>query len=143
MAAYRTAALREICDTVEYGFTASASNERIGPRFLRITDIVPDRLDWESVPFCEIDLKKLAKHRLRTGDIVIARTGATTGWAKYINNPPEAVFASYLVRVRPAATVDARYVGFVVESPVYKEFIQQHMGGASTAECERTSAYEL
>ena len=131
MGAYPTAMLRDICDTVEYGYTASSSAECIGPRFLRITDIVPDSLDWESVPFCEIDPKKFAKHRLRTGDIVIARTGATTGWAKYIDSPPEAVFASYLVRVQPAATVDARYVGFVVESPVYKEFVQRHMGGAA------------
>ncbi len=144
MATYPTATLRDICDTVEYGYTASSSTERIGPRFLRITDIVPDRLDWESVPFCEIVPKKLAKHRLRTGDIVIARTGATTGWAKYINNPPEAVFASYLVRVQPAATVDARYLGFVIESPVYKDFIQQHMGGAAQPNAsQRSSAYEF
>ncbi len=132
MAGYPTAPLREVCSSIEYGYTASSTQDSsVGPRFLRITDIVPDRLDWESVPFCAIEPKKLAKHRLRTGDIVIARTGATTGWAKYINNPPDAVFASYLVRVRPAASVDARYIGFVVESTGYKDFIQQHMGGAA------------
>jgi type I restriction enzyme, S subunit len=132
MAAYPTAPLRDVCAHVEYGYTASSTpDSSVGPRFLRITDIVPERLDWESVPFCAIEPKKLAKHRLRTGDIVIARTGATTGWAKYIKDPPEAVFASYLVRVRPASTVDARYIGFVVESSVYKDFIQQHMGGAA------------
>ena len=62
---------------------------------------------------------------------MIARTGATTGWAKYIKDPPDAVFASYLVRVRPLDSVDARYIGFVVESSTYKEFIQRHMGGAA------------
>lgn len=121
MGAYTTVPLREICESVEYGYTASAISDPGGPRFLRITDIVPERLDWEGVPFCKIDSKKLDKHRLRTGDIVIARTGATTGWAKFIKNPPEAVFASYLVRVRPAPSVDARFVGFVVESSVYKD----------------------
>jgi type I restriction enzyme S subunit len=132
MAAYPTAPLRDVCAHVEYGYTASSTpDSSVGPRFLRITDIVPERLDWESVPFCAIEPKKLAKHRLHTGDIVIARTGATTGWAKYIKDPPEAVFASYLVRVRPASSVDARYIGFVVESSVYKDFIQQHMGGAA------------
>jgi type I restriction enzyme S subunit len=132
MAAYPTAPLRDVCAHVEYGYTASSTpDSSVGPRFLRITDIVLERLDWESVPFCAVEPKKLAKHRLRTGDIVIARTGATTGWAKYIKDPPEAVFASYLVRVRPASTVDARYIGFVVESSVYKDFIQQHMGGAA------------
>ena len=137
--------MRDICDAVEYGYTASSSTEPIGPRFLRITDIVPDRLDWDGVPFCAIDQKKLAKHRLRNGDIVIARTGATTGWAKYIANPPEAVFASYLVRIQPNASVDPRYVGFVVESQVYKEFIQQHMGGAAqpNANAQVLTSFEL
>ena len=38
--------LREICDSVNYGYTASANQEPIGPKFLRITDIVPDQIDW-------------------------------------------------------------------------------------------------
>jgi type I restriction enzyme S subunit len=145
MAAYPTVPLRAVCESIEYGYTASATTEPVGPRFLRITDIVPERLDWEKVPFCDIEPQKLAKHRLRTGDIVIARTGATTGWAKFIKDPPEAVFASYLVRVRPAASVDARFVGFVVESPVYKDFIQQHMGGAAqpNANAEVLTSYDI
>jgi len=145
MATYPTVPLREVCESVEYGFTASSTTEPVGPRFLRITDIAQERLDWESVPFCEIDSIKLAKHRLRQGDIVIARTGATTGWAKFIKDPPDAVFASYLVRIQPAASVDARFVGFVVESRVYKEFIQQHMGGAAqpNANAQVLTSYEI
>lgn len=145
MTSYPMVTLRDICDAVEYGYTASSSAERIGPRFLRITDIVPDRLDWDGVPFCAIDEKGLAKYQLRSGDIVIARTGATTGWAKYIANPPEAVFASYLVRIQPAKSVDSRYVGFVVESRVYKDFIQQHMGGAAqpNANAQVLTSFEL
>ena len=145
VANYPKAILRDICDAVEYGYTASSSAEPIGPRFLRITDIVPDRLDWHGVPFCAIDPNKLIKHRLRNGDIVIARTGATTGWAKYIANPPEAVFASYLVRIQPAKSVDSRYVGFVIESQVYKDFIQQHMGGAAqpNANAQVLTSFEL
>lgn len=132
MAAFPTALLRDLCTSVEYGYTASSTvDSAVGPHFLRITDIVPERLDWESVPFCAIEPKKLTKHRLRTGDIVIARTGATTGWAKYIKDPPEAVFASYLVRVRPDSFVNARYIGFIVESAAYKNYIQQQMGGAA------------
>lgn len=131
MAVFPKVPLREICDSVEYGYTASASTDPIGPKFLRITDIVPESINWEDVPFCHIEPKKLRKHRLETGDIVVARTGATTGWAKFIEHPPDAVFASYLVRLRPSPRVDARFVGFVVESSDYKSFIQQHMGGSA------------
>ena len=78
--------LREICDLVNYGYTASAKHEPIGPKFLRITDIVPNRIDWASVPYCKISEKDLGKYRLEKGDIVIARTGATTGHAKKIKD---------------------------------------------------------
>lgn len=131
MGNYPLTVLRDLCESIEYGYTASATQEPIGPRFLRITDIVPHRLDWEAVPYCEIPAKKSAKYLLATGDIVIARTGATTGWAKFIKDPPEAVFASYLVRLRPNSRVDPRFLGSVVESKTYKTFVQQHMGGAA------------
>ena len=123
--------LREICELVNYGYTASAKPEPIGPKFLRITDIVPDRVNWSSVPHCEIDETKLSKYRLEKGDIVIARTGATTGYAKRIRENREAVFASYLVRLRVSANHDSQYVGFVIESENYKHFIQQNIGGTA------------
>ena len=85
---------------INYGYTESASSEPIGPRFLRITDIQNDQVDWDVVPYCKIDSTVLPKFRLATGDIVFARTGATTGKSYLVTNPPEAVFASYLIRLR-------------------------------------------
>lgn len=123
--------LRDISDKVQYGYTASAKEEEIGPQFLRITDIVPENLQWKSVPYCEIDEKKLDKYSLKDGDIVIARTGATTGYAKYIKNPPSAVFASYLVRLKIQSGVNKRFIGFIVESDEYKRFIHANIGGVA------------
>lgn len=85
---------------INYGYTESASSEPIGPRFLRITDIQDDHVDWESVPYCKIEKADLPKYRLASGDIVFARTGATTGKSFLVDDPPDAVFASYLIRLR-------------------------------------------
>jgi type I restriction enzyme S subunit len=85
---------------INYGYTESANNEPVGPRFLRITDIQDDRVDWESVPYCKIEKTDLPKYRLASGDIVFARTGATTGKSFLVAEPPDAVFASYLIRLR-------------------------------------------
>ena len=123
--------LRKICDLVNYGYTASAKSEPIGPKFLRITDIVPNRIDWSSVPHCEISEKNLGKYLLEKNDIVIARTGATTGYAKRIRTEHKAVFASYLVRIRVNPNCDSQYVGYVIESEEYKRFIQLNLGGAA------------
>jgi len=128
---WETRLLRDICQNVQYGHTASATDEPIGPKFLRITDIVPETIDWPSVPHCEIEPKKKDKYLLKKGDIVIARTGATTGYAKYIKAAPESIFASYVVRLQLIDGVDQRYVGYVIESDAYKDFIQTNWGGAA------------
>jgi type I restriction enzyme S subunit len=93
--------LGQLCESIDYGYTASAEEEEVGPKFLRITDIVPSFIDWSSVPYCQIEDNKLSKFRLSEGDIVIARTGATVGYAKRLHKRhPDTVFASYLVRLR-------------------------------------------
>ena len=142
---YPTVKLKDICECIDYGYTVSAIHEPVGPRFLRITDIVPDHLEWSSVPFCHIESSKREKYFLRSGDIVIARTGATTGWSKFIKEAPDAVFASYLVRLRTNQSVNARYVGFVVESQIYKNFVHQHIGGAAqpNANAQILTSYQL
>jgi type I restriction enzyme S subunit len=87
---------------ITYGYTQSASVEPVGPRFLRITDIQRNGVDWSSVPFCQIDSADVSKFKLKHNDIVFARTGATTGKSFLVESPPDAVFASYLIRLRLA-----------------------------------------
>ncbi len=120
--------LKDICEDIQYGYTTSAENEEVGPKFLRITDIVPDLIDWRSVPYCKIKEKEFNKYVLHDGDIVIARTG-TTGYAKYLKNPPRAVFASYLIRIKIKDGIDKRFIGHIVQSQIYKDFIKMILGG--------------
>ena len=98
---WREVKLGDLCSDIAYGYTATASNEPIGPKFLRITDIVSDSINWESVPYCEIEDSKKHRYTLETGDIVIARTGATTGYNQVVrSNEHSIVFASYLIRYK-------------------------------------------
>ncbi|MEN6367836.1 MAG: restriction endonuclease subunit S [Thermoguttaceae bacterium] len=99
-----------IAKSIQYGHTASATDEPIGPRFLRITDIQNGSVDWDSVPSCTISAVDIDKYRLEAGDIVFARTGATTGKSYLIRECPEAVFASYLIRLRMHDGVFPQYV---------------------------------
>lgn len=63
---------------------------------------------------------------------MVARTGATVGFAKRLHKRhPEAVFASYLVRLRLKFDVDDLMVGVFVESDTYKAFVQSRVGGAA------------
>src|SRR5205807_5398160 len=87
---------------ISYGYTTSASSKPNGPRFLRITDIQNGNVDWKSVPFCKVTPPDASAYLLKPGDLVFARTGATTGKSFLIRSAPNAVFASYLIRLRPS-----------------------------------------
>jgi type I restriction enzyme S subunit len=138
--------LAALCESIDYGYTASAERDEIGPKFLRITDVVPALIDWSRVPHCQISDERLAKFLLREGDIVIARTGATVGYAKRLHKRhPTAVFASYLVRLRLKQDVDNLIVGTFVESSAFKAYVQSRVGGAAqpNANAKVLSAVEI
>ena len=124
--------LADVCKSVRYGYTASASDDQVGPKFLRITDIVPASIDWESVPYCKVSEAEQNRFALEVGDIVVARTGATVGYAKQIRDVQNAVFASYLVRFRvDDGLADPGFVGSLIESTFYKRYVKSQVGGAA------------
>ena len=106
----RTVHLDAVCERIDYGFTASADFSVKEPRLLRITDIQDGSVDWNHVPGCRITPEEEADKRLCAGDIVFARTGATTGKCFLIGHAPRAVFASYLIRLRASDEILPPYL---------------------------------
>ena len=123
--------LADACSSINYGLTASASSLSNGPKFLRITDIVSGHLNWDTVPHVEADIDTTVKYRLHHGDIVIARTGASTGVSAYVKEPPEAVFASYLIRLKTRPEFDARFMAYYLKSVGFVDFIRGVLGDKS------------
>ena len=123
--------LADACEEINYGLTASASDDPVGPKFLRITDIVSGQPDWNTVPHVEADEPTAKKYMLNDGDIVIARTGASTGSSTYVKNPPLAVFASYLVRLKTKPTFDPRFVSYYLKGDEFWEFLRGVLGDKS------------
>jgi len=123
--------LADACKSIDYGFTASASDSGVGPRFLRITDIVSGHIDWKSVPHVAAAEETIAKYRLHDGDIVLARTGASTGASSYVKSPPSAIFASYLVRLKAKREFDSRFLAYYLKSEAFWTFIQGVLGDKS------------
>lgn len=110
----------DIADKIHYGYTASASNEVIGPKFLRITDIQNGQVNWDTVPFCEIENEKINRYKLQEGDLLFARTGATVGKSYLIpSGIPDTVFASYLIRIILKEQVFKKYVYYYFQSSDY------------------------
>ncbi|MCC0088555.1 restriction endonuclease subunit S [Aeromonas veronii] len=117
---------------INYGYTESATSDPIGPKFLRITDIQDSGVNWDDVPFCQIDATGLKKFMLAHGDIVFARTGATTGKSFLVIDPPEAVFASYLIRLRlQDMSLLPEFVSLYFQSKEYWDAIRTGSSGSA------------
>lgn len=123
--------LADACQRIDYGLTASARTDVVGPKFLRITDIVPGHIDWDQVPFVEASEAEVDRFRLDHGDIVIARTGASTGVSAFVHAPPEAVFASYLVRLRANNDFEPRFLAYYLKSEQFWGYMRGVLGDKS------------
>jgi type I restriction enzyme S subunit len=114
----------EISEKPQYGYTQSSQDEPVGPKFLRITDIQEGRVNWDTVPYCRCPSEVIDKYRLQPGDIVFARSGATTGKTFLIEQSSEAIFASYLIRLKVRGNVTPAYIYSFFQSPYYWRQVQ-------------------
>jgi len=74
----------------------------------------------------------MQRYSLAVGDIVFARTGATTGKSFLIRECPDAaVFASYLIRVRPSRKLEPVYLSYYFRTPEYWRQIGSSSNGST------------
>jgi type I restriction enzyme S subunit len=102
----------------------------VGPRLLRVKDINKSNwINWLDVPYCEISTDTLSRYLLHRGDIVVARM-ADPGKAAIVEDDEEAVFASYLVRLKPASLAHAYFVWGFLKSKSYQEYVAASKSGS-------------
>jgi type I restriction enzyme S subunit len=129
---------------INYGYTAKASSYPVGPKFLRITDIQNGHVDWQTVPFCKVAEDKHSKHKLFDRDIVFARTGATTGKSYLLINPPDAVVASYLIRLRVTdGDVMPEFLAFFFHTKSYWNAVNVGISGSTQGGFNASKLAEL
>jgi type I restriction enzyme S subunit len=143
----KTYKLGDICENISYGYTESATLENVGPKFLRITDIQDDFVNWDNVPYCPITEQNHKKYKLEIGDIVIARTGASTGTtAIFKDKNIDAVFASYLIRYKiNKKLANPFYIGQILKSSLWKSYVNSIIGGSAQpgANAKQFAAFEF
>ena len=124
--------LSELCST-QYGYTASAVDEPVGPKLLRVTDINKQNwIEWSDVPYCQIDADERASYTLQVGDLVVARM-ADPGKSAMIEEQIDAVFASYLVRLKTISLAHSYYIYGFLKSDLYTEYAEGARGGSVQA----------
>lgn len=121
--------LSEVCST-QYGYTASASANSVGPKFLRVMDINKSNwINWNGVPYCVADDSVRARYGLKNGDLVVARM-ADPGKAALVEANVDAVFASYLVRLVPHRSKESLFLFGFLKSIYYEQYARSHTTGS-------------
>lgn len=128
--------LSELVET-QYGYTESAKEEPIGPKFVRGKDINKTSfIDWTDVPYCPIDDEKYEKYKLSVGDVVIIRM-ADPGKVGIIETNIDAVFASYLIRLKIVSDLLSPYFLFYT---LIADHYQGYITGASTGTTRKSAS---
>lgn len=136
--------LGDLSKVIHYGYTASATDKDTGVRMVRITDIQDDKVNWNTVPFCDIEEDSIEKYQLSEQDILIARTGGTVGKSFLVDHIKGAsVFASYLIRIQLFEEVNAQYVKKFLDSGLYWSQIEDKAKGTGQANVNATNLSQL
>jgi type I restriction enzyme S subunit len=127
--------LREITTEMYYGLTAKAVEQGTGLRMLRTTDIKDYKVDWSSLPYCEITNYRnynLRKYLLRKNDIIISRAG-TAGVSVLVDRDfDDIIFGSYLIKVRlNEAFVHPKFIHNYMQSDLYWKQILPRQAGST------------
>uniref|UniRef100_UPI00036A3BEE restriction endonuclease subunit S n=1 Tax=Clostridium tyrobutyricum TaxID=1519 RepID=UPI00036A3BEE len=119
--------LGEISESFEYGLNAAATEFDGENKYIRITDI-----DDESRSFLEtdltspnVDLNNADNYKLKSGDILFARTGASVG-KSYIYKEYDGLvyYAGFLIRARIKPEYDAEFVFQSTLTNKYNKYIR-------------------
>mgnify|MGYP006324787589 FL=1 len=123
----------ELSDSIQYGYNAPAKESgRI--KMVRITDIQDGKVQWETVPYCEISEEEILSYKLKKNDILFARTGGTVGKSFLVDEEPEnSVYAGYLIRTQyDSKKLNPKYLKMFMESQLYWEQLKN--GTIATAQ---------
>lgn len=143
MKKWRQIRMADVVQKLDYGISASSNPRKEGARFLRITDIRNGRVDWEDVPGLAESVAITENQKLRDGDILFARTGGTVGKSFLVSDPPDACFASYLIRLRCKPEVTPHFLSLFLQSDDYWDQIRAAARGGAQPNINTKSLADL
>lgn len=134
--------LGTVCSKPQYGWTSRASREgRI--KYLRTTDISSGEINWDNVPFCEIEPDDIEKFRIHEDDVFVSRAGSVGVSFRIKEVPYEAVFASYLIRFTSLEAVLPQYIECFLKSQDYWRSISELSAGIAVPNINASKLAEL
>lgn len=109
--------LRTLLEETQYGLNTSV-NQQEGDYVLRVTDVASNGIiDFDSLQCSDLNEGEKEKYRLQEQDLVIARSGATSGKVSIYEGKPENLFfSSYMIKMRPGEELYGKYLFYILNS---------------------------
>lgn len=122
----------DISKSIQYGYNTPALSSGT-VQMVRISDIQDGKINWSTVPYCEISDEDIALYRLKRNDILFARTGGTVGKSFLVSEMPNnAIYAGYLIRTQYSDLLCPEFLLSFMRSRLY--WMQLHEGTTATAQ---------
>lgn len=119
--------LGEMCEQFEYGLNAAAMEYDGINKYIRITDIDDKSHNFNNNDLTSpnTDLSLAEKYKLKIGDVLFARTGASVG-KSYIYKEIDGLvyYAGFLIRARIKAEINSAFVYQNTLTSKYDKFIR-------------------
>lgn len=122
-----TVPLRDVTVEQVYGSSAKATTKPSnGVPIIRMGNIQDGAIDFRDLKYLTADHEDVTRFKLRPGDLLFNRTNSPELVGKsavYRAGAPEALFASYLIRVRLTPECDPRWAAAVINGPPGRQYI--------------------
>ncbi len=140
--------LGEICDSFEYGLNAAATDYDGENKYIRITDIDDNSHEFlqNNVTSPDIDFSGAENYKLKQGDILFARTGASVG-KTYIYKESDGLvyYAGFLIRGRVKEEYSPEFVFQNTLTADYERFIRitSQRSGQPGVNAQEYASYQI
>ena len=140
--------LGEICDSFEYGLNAAATDYDGENKYIRITDIDDNSHEFlqNNVTSPDIDFSGAENYKLKQGDILFARTGASVG-KTYIYEESDGLvyYAGFLIRGRVKNEYSPEFVFQNTLTADYERFIRitSQRSGQPGVNAQEYASYQI
>ena len=114
----------DCCSDLEYGMNAASKNFDGVNKYIRITDIDELTAEYKQDSLVSPDALLEDKYLVKDGDILFARTGASTG-KTYIYAPQDGklYYAGFLIRANVNFGTNPKFVFYQTQTHRYKKWV--------------------
>ena len=114
---WKWARLQDVCSRFQYGTSAKSSKEGKVP-VVRMGNIQNGIISWENLVYTSKD-KEIDQYSLNYNDVLFNRTNspALVGKTAIYKGEMPAIYAGYLIRVKPQDKLNADFLNFFLNSP--------------------------